>query len=388
METKSKNIFLSDSTMDSSSSIVHLNASQKEFLNSIKYQLRLQSREPSLGPGGHPDPIIRNFYKAVRKKIYRKKYYAYRDLIVYVHWKRPSLNDTHFVNLWFRAIQCVLRRRGQSDYVHYTYANWKKYLSHSGFDDIPQVGQILISHNTATHLPARYRSFNNALRLITRNYHNLDLRIGDIGCSLGLGIKACLSNGFLSLPVFIDDTPGKQVINSFGQQIKKCSRAIGIDIQVPKVDWVKACNYPSRYDIDASALDSAIAKLSSIPFKVTIRQADILNPKTTKILTGKKQLTAIYSSMAMYELSAKDQQLARRNIAAALCNGGFFIEFTFINPNNWFKGIHTIVRVNHHGKLSSPLIWHVWQDSRCSHVRAGKDFNQVQELLINFGSKL
>jgi len=360
----------------------------KRFLIDVRFQLKLQSRESNDGPGGHPDPVIRKFYRAVDKIISKKLFIEYRDLIVGVHQKRPGMNTTHFVNLWFRAIQYILRKRREKDYVNYTVAGWKKYLNTTGREDITSIRKILLSKNTATHVPVRYRSFNTALRLIVEHHPDIDLRIGDIGCSLGLGLKACLANGFLTRPPFTDNTPKQQVLNCFARTITRCSRAVGIDIRIPTIDWVKACNYPSRYTSDATAIDHAASKLTDIPFKVNIRQADILDPKTIDILTVGKPLLAIYSSMSLYELPHQDRLLAYRHIASALCQGGVFIEFTFCNPDNWFKGIHTVVRVNHSGKLSSPLIWHLWKDSRCSAVRPGKDYRRVNLLLAKIGNKI
>ena len=201
----------------------------------------------------------------------------------------------------------------------------------------------------------------------------------DVGCSLGLGLKASLAEGILEKNSFIDETPDQQISCNLKKPIDTV-RAIGIDSKIPTLEWVKACNYPSRYLDDGQKLEEALLSLSGI--EITLKEISLLNTALIKSLEAESEpFDLVHSALTTYELSASDRKLGLRNIAALLKEGGIYLEFTFKNPKSWFEGIHTLVRIKKNGKLSRPFVWHEWTDSRCTRVKAGQDWQKVNRLL-------
>jgi hypothetical protein len=347
------------------------------FPDLVLSQVKLQGGEP--GNGGHPDPVIRHFYKATANILEGEDNNLYVGLINDVHKKRPDMDETHLVNIWFRAIQFVLRERAEKEYLNYSDSDWERYLKTGGAKDVEKVKELMLTNNTATHVLERYFSLATLMRLLGAKNQMTELKIVDVGCSLGLGLKACFANRFLCQSPLVDNTPGNQVVNALDLAIPKSS-AIGVDIKKPSLEWVKACNYPSRYDTDGQKLENAAAILKEID--VPILEMDVLGSEfPKKIIEKYGKQNIFHSSMAMYELSNEEQKKALLNIDKCLNVGGFFVEFTFINPKDWFEGIHTTVMVKGRSGLSEPLEWHVWDNSRCTRVGTGKDYEKVKQLI-------
>ncbi|MFA5828813.1 MAG: hypothetical protein WC841_05670 [Candidatus Shapirobacteria bacterium] len=354
------------------------------FLSRVSDQMKLQGNED--GEDRHRDPIIRKFYRGALKAIFAPGQ-KFSTMLSEIHAHRSEMDETHMVNLFFRAIQYTRRHNNDCAYMTYEEDDWAKYFSGTGLADIDTIKQTMKEKNTATNIPARYIGLAAALRLITAGNPNIRLGVGDVGCSLGLGLPASIHPDYLSKLQFADGTDGQQIQAALSLPIAELYRAIGIDIDLPDVEWVKACNYPSQYDTDGAAIDKTIAELSEVSRTVDIKQADITSPESVEILTGGgPALHVIHSSLTMYELTLEQQQAALDNIAKALRVGGIYLEFTFVDPKNWFKGFHALARYKTpSGQLSESLEWLVWGDSRCRQVDRGTDFAQVNEYLANMG---
>ena len=346
-----------------------------KFIDQIYDQLKLQSNT-------HPDPIVRNFYSATQIIIKQK---AYIKMISELFNFRPTLSETHFVNLWLRSIQYYFRKNSNVEYLNYSVMDWIRYFETRGKKDNSAILEILKTHNTATLIPARYRSLHTALRLISQTNPHFHINLLDLGCSLGLGLKSCLADNLLSHPPFEDNTPDQQIRRTISRKLINPIEAIGLDIHIPSIEWVKACNYPSKYDNDGKVLDELSTTLSTRN-DVFLIQADAKDPEVyQRLVSAYGPMTIVHASMTLYELTPKEKRIVINNICQSLSEGGVFIEFTFIDPLDWFRGIHTLVRVKRHNKLTKAYVWHRWKDSRCSSVIAGKDYDKVNQILQLIG---
>lgn len=368
--------------------------SNENFYLVFLQQLEIQSGVSEVkeeGSGSHPDALIRTCLKGLLQTLSGRKNEALATMLRNLPQERRHMDASHLADLIARAIQYLFRQNQDSSYVDFDADQWEHYFTTLTEAQVATIREILITKEVATHVLARYRSLT-ALDVLYYQKKRMPLRVSDIGCSLNLGLRAAVKGTILQkdLSNFTDRTAHQLILHALKAEKPPIDYALGIDIQEPDFDWVTACAYFSKYDENRSTLQGyrdLIEQDTHNGFHITSIVGDITDAQTIQTIQTEHcpNFNVMFASMVLYQLSPSMVNSALHNIKNILAPDGLFAELTFKNPRNWFLPWNTVttVRFKEGDELSQPYQWLEWDNSRCTIVQEGKDFQEVNLRLFN-----
>lgn len=348
--------------------------------------LHLQGGLVDDGRDRHPDLGIAQLCKGLATFLVEDNSDQFAHLIENLSRSR-HLDSGHLVDLIARVIQYIFRSKDDASYVNFSAEDWQQYFATLDQDTLERIYQLCSELNVSTHVLTRYRGLA-ALMDITAAQRTNESIVVDIGCSANLGLATVLTAENMNAvipPLTHDATPGTIFARQSTRTLHNGSRGIGLDVDTITDEWAAACAYYAQYDTTAQGYKAAKKAISASNIQPETWVADISDPSIVdRILQSTGQVDCFHASMVFYQLSPEQFQAALKNIEQLLKNGGFLIELTFVDPTNWFKpdNVQTLVRIMRaDGRLSEPLQWLIWNNSRCTQVKPGVDYKQVMQLL-------
>ncbi len=337
---------------------------------------------------GHPDPSIRKFYKAVMA-CYQPGTQLYR-VINSTITSRPSITPIHLATLLPRAAQYALRKNNITDYTTYNIKTWKNVISDL-IASSPDFNYALNNfNNSATRPQSRYRALAAIAAAISAHSHD-GLIIHDWGCSLNMGLAGLLTRKFyaneISRPIS-DHTPNQTIQKWIEHDNLNITKGIGVDIVMPDVDWIHACEYFINYDKRTKFFHSIKNPLLNKSLPLQFISADISNeilPHLSPInqLSKSPNRQIIYMSMVLYQLSLQNRKQAFTNALQILNDQDILITLDYVNSAIRFAGqnIKVNIYIKKNNQFSRAYEWIKWTDATCQEAFPGVDFELTNQLL-------
>lgn len=347
-------------------------------------------------PGG--DKEIAGCYLAVVELAKQRS--SFRKFIGLILEERPTLNEKHFANLFFRAIQYLKlfgsNSKNGSFRVTKKYPSvqtWSEYLKKvfTNQKSRKSLTTILLSKDTST---TKYQRYIAPYGILNFYFPQRMLCLVDFGCGGNYGLRGFeLEENFEKVK---DKTPN----GFFGRLIEKklnLKEGLAFDKENPdSLDtkkWRIACSfYPKEFNQVNSVLEfeERLRKSRKVAFKKIdlTRVLPSPNGNNSRDISS-SPFDAVIISSILYQMNSIEQEVVIERAKKVLKRDGIIIVQDFARKNalnskilefddSWFNkpfGYRTFVsRSLTEWKFLEVL---QWDSGRCSEVRPGEDFSLV-----------
>lgn len=348
---------------------------------SIWSTIEKQAQKP---PGG--DCIIGEFYRSLALL---PTSHPFPHMVDDVLTQRP-MTPQYATNLVFRAVQFLnLYDLHTPDYpAGFTDPKrWDEMFKTSLSD--PQVlahfAELLRTKETGTTIFQRYAGFPGLIRTICKSQ---PVKVADFGCGAHFGLPGLLTGEPFDP---IDDTTPTQIVNaSLNTARPHLEQILGIDKHDPFVDrqWRQACTYYPT-EILAGKMEK-VAKFEeriALPQRATFKQMNLLDEDG---LPTDYDAVLLFTFLYQLNENQRSQALARAKQMVSQKRGTIIIQ-DFAYPDNdssigvsftdnWGNSFTYRTFILLHNQ-ANPLEVLQWNNGRCAHVQAGRDYDRFLSLV-------
>lgn len=373
----------------------------------------------------HPDPSRRNLYGAMFEMIIEADEQLLNFLVPFLlTLSERKMSTSHFLNLFvhthvgeylflvhhFKLDDTELRPKEASgkSYEDFSIEDWKTVLhllletctlvdrGGERISPVVEASQELRERSTQTFQISRYYGpylFLNIIGLTS------ELRIADVGCSLGIALKMMASG--LNIPV--KHSPEILKPNKMSSLSYNAAYAFDIaEILDPQtIDWILACcAYPQESRTAYPQLLSEYRQFQPSPDDAvtyfTGEEGDMM--QLNKV--GNSALNVIIVNTTLYQLHPTEVEHFIQIASETLEPGGWLIisDFVHIEDNSlvfadtWFKSngeqakrtYRTLVAQKlESGQLGPWQELYQFNNARCNQIFAGEDYRALVESHIN-----
>lgn len=347
-------------------------------LNSFFEEFKKQSISP---PGN--DIVIKSCYEALSVLINNPRIaFVFKEVLT-----QRRLTPSHFVNLFFRAVQYIEIFYLKNVNYPAEYKNreiWEQELKLIFSKYRKLITEILLTKDTTTTIYQRYAGSKIVLNAF---FPKKKLAVADFGCGGNYGLPGFEKNiGFSNI---IDKT-AHSFASFFLNQPFYLKNGLAIDKENPEEPtskaWRLACSFYPQELSKNSNISILEAKITGVK-KVKFIQKDLtLNTIEDSSLT-ENSYDAVIISTFLYQLNAPEQLLVLTLAKRLLKKGGLIViqDFAIVDKNgnlklinNWFSkpySYKTFILGNVTNWQPKEIL--KWKNGRCKEVKSGKDFNYL-----------
>lgn len=352
-------------------------------------------KDQSIKPPGN-DQVIAACYLATVDLIKHNPSFA--DFLIKLIRKRLDLTASHFVNLYFRALQYIklftnnpasktINLKTLRTYLDKSHlkSGWlrdlKKLLSDQKTKD--ELTELLLTKDTST---TKYQRYVSLYALTNWFFPKQSVTVADFGCGGNYGLKGLELNEKFDK---VEDHTSRKLFTALLKERIRLKWGLGVDKEDPDSqsshNWRLACSfYPKELNKINSVLQ--FEKRISESKKIDFFKANLITAKIKKVL----KFDIVIISTLLYQISSrKNQQLIVNKAKNCLKRNGILIvqDFIVVDKNrnldftqSWFNRPYSYKTLI----ASSETNWRFleifrWENGRCLKVKDGQDL----KLLLN-----
>lgn len=295
-----------------------------------------------------------------------------------------NFTPTHFVNIFFRAIQYIEMYEFKNiDYpqLFTTTAQWDAEIEKIFRLHQENIIQILLTRDTTTTIFQRYASVKIILNAL---FPHKGLSLVDLGCGGNLGIPGLCENK--AFDTILDHTANKSATTLLSSPIS-ISSSLSIDKEDPyesdAISWRTACSYYPH-----EIANSQFNETDSTDYKKYFLKLDITNTKSHQQYFMRKTHDAVILSTFIYQLSDEETKKVLEFAQSLLNATGVIIIQDFAIKedgklnllNNWFSHKFPYATFILHAKNNwKPMEILRWKNGRCRELIEGSDYRFILE---------
>lgn len=342
----------------------------------------LELSNQSINPPGN-DKVIKSCYGAYIDLLSDPVIFDLTSDILLSRGFTPS----HFVNIFFRAIQFIELYIIKSPNYPQKFDNtavWKKELRIIFTKHYDLLKEILTTRDTTTTIYQRYAGSKIILNAL---FPNQEIKVADFGCGGNYGLPGLIKN--VNFRTIKDNTKYSRATKLL-DKTTHIIEGLAIDKEDPyKEDskaWRMACSfYPHELNGSSSNFDQKFDLNSTMfaCFDLTAIAAELKNT------INKNYYNAVIMSTFLYQLNEKQVKNVMKFAKKLLVKNGVIIIQDFalksengklLFINNWFSSPNSyrtfIIGDKTGWKLKEILRW---DSGRCKEVSEGEDFKIIKK---------
>jgi SAM-dependent methyltransferase len=346
--------------------------------------------EQSKHPPGN-DPYIKACYEAVIKMTSNG---STLKLFIKEVLEERNFTPSHFVNLFFRAIQYTELNESKNPeypYAFLTPESWELELEKLMKTKRRVIKKILLTRDTGTTKYQRYIGPKTLMLLLSGNK---SIKVADFGCGGNYGLR-----GFSNLEPFeqIKDNTRSNIVEKHKENILHLQQGLGMDKVDPDdpeiASWRLSCSfYPKELHErnKVIAFEDRLKKTRNVAFL----KFDLREP-LPEHLRRNPDFDYVIISTFFYLLGPRSRKKVLQNALSILKPEGYIIIQDFAQKGRWnakdllFK--HSwftkpfLYRTFLYGSGTKYEYWEMfkWDSGRCKEVKSGKDLKKLIQLTKN-----